>query len=93
MRLAPLHAPLLTAAAVSLTLVAAPLVAQEDNQTPPAQPTNDQDQTPGLQQTPEGQTMKMAGEKVKFLQEIESDRSAAAGPSTGPTVPNSPPSK
>jgi len=78
-------------AAVSLSLAAAPLLAQED-QPFQIRPMNDQEQTPGLQQTPEGQVLKTAGDKTSVL-EIYGGAAATAGSSTGPFVPNSPPSK
>jgi hypothetical protein len=81
----------LTAISIASLLMTAPLAAQESNQLPP-QPTKDQEHMPGLQQTPEGQTMKTAGEKMKPLQETQAGM-ILGGASTGPTFPNSTPSK
>ena len=75
-----------TAISIASLLIAAPLAAQENNQ---LLPTKDQEQTPGLQQTPEGQTLKTAGERVKPLQETR----VMFGGSTGPTFPNNAPVK
>lgn len=82
--------PLIIAAAASV-LLTPPLLAQEDSTLVPVQPAKSQDQVPGLQQTPDGQTMKMAGERMKPVHE------ALAGPvistSTGPTFPDAMPAK
>lgn len=79
----------LTAISVVSLLLTAPLSAQESNQFAP-QPAKDQEQTPGLQQTPEGQTLITAGERMKPLQET---RVMFGGSSTGPTFPNNAPIK
>ena len=79
----------LTAISIISLLLTAPLAAQESNQLVP-QSTKDQEQTPGLQQTPEGQTLNTAGERMKPLQET---RVMFGGASTGPTFPNSAPVK
>ena len=73
----------LTVISIASRLMTAPLAAQESNQFLP-HPTKDQEQTPGLQQTPEGQTLNTAGERLKPLQET---RVMFGGSSTGPTFP------
>jgi hypothetical protein len=78
-----------SAAALTLFLMAAPLTAQE-NSAPVTQPTKDQEQTPGLQQTPDGQTMNTAGEWIKPAACHSRVGSVALGGSTGPTFPNGP---
>lgn len=84
---------ILTATAVLLMFAVAPVSAQESSQPLPTQPSNDQVQTPGLQQTPDGQTMKTAGEKTKPSQETEAGAASSGVTSTGPTFPNNPPAK
>jgi hypothetical protein len=79
----------LTVISIASLLMTVPLAAQESNQFTP-QPTKDQEQTPGLQQTPEGQTLNTAGERLKPLQET---RVMFGGSSTGPTFPNNAPVK
>ena len=81
--------PFVIAATASL-FFAAPLLAQEEGPLP-AEPTKSQDQVPGLQQTPDGQTMKTAGERTRPLKETLAG--PAAGTSTGPTFPDPPPAK
>lgn len=80
------------AVATASLLLAAPLAAQEGTQplTAPSEKTNDQ--VPGLQQTPDGQTMKTVGEKTPPLQETQAGP-ATGGGSTGPTFPHHPPAK
>jgi hypothetical protein len=80
---------LIIATAASV-LLAAPLLAQEDGPLP-AQPVKSQDQVPGLQQTPDGQTMKTAGERTKPIKETQAGPATATG--TGPTFPDPPPAK
>jgi len=80
----------LTAISIASLLMTAPLAAQENNQ---LLPTQDQEQTPGLQQTPEGQTLKTAGENTRPLLETRAGPFVGGGASTGPTFPNSTPSK
>jgi hypothetical protein len=72
-------------AVIVLFLMAAPLTAQEN--TAPAQPANGREQTPGLQQTPDGQTMNSAGEWINCQNRVDT---VALGGSTGPTFPNGP---
>ena len=81
----------LTAISVVSLLVTAPLAAQESNQFLP-QPTKDHEQTPGLQQTPEGQTLKTAGERTRPLLETRAAPFVGGG-STGPTFPHNAPVK
>jgi hypothetical protein len=82
-----------TAAAASLAL-SAPLHAQVSENPQTLEPM-DQNQAPGLQQTPEGQTMKMAVEKDKGLKEGQAAQTGVERPttSTGPTFPNDKPAK
>jgi hypothetical protein len=78
-------------AAIASLLMAPPLMAQEDSALVPVQPVESQDQVPGLQQTPNGQVMKTAGERTRPIKET------LAGPaistSTGPTFPDAPPAR
>jgi hypothetical protein len=88
----PFRKPLIAAAGASL-LFAVPFVAQEGNaqeedQPLVAQPAKSQDQVPGLQQTPDGQIMKTAGEKAKLIRETQAG--PATSTSTGPTFPDAP---
>ena len=82
----------LIVAATASMLLAAPLLAQEDGSLP-AQPvkSQSQDQVPGLQQTPDGQTMKTAGERTKPIKETQAG--PATSTSTGPTFPDALPAK
>ncbi len=84
---------ILTAGVLSLMFAVAPLSAQENNQSLSPQPAKGEDQTPGLQQTPDGQTMKTAGEKTKTPHEAEAGAASGGTTSTGPTFPNAPPAK
>jgi hypothetical protein len=83
--------PSSAAALFASLLMSAPLAAQGLNITA-AQPTSDQEQTPGLQQTPEGQTMKTAGEGTKTFKETQAAPVGGTG-STGPTFPTAPAGK
>jgi hypothetical protein len=83
--------PLVIAASAGL-FFAMPLPAQAEEDPPlPAQPAKSQDQVPGLQQTPDGQTLKTAGEKTKRIQETQAGPATSTG--TGPTFPDAPPVK
>jgi hypothetical protein len=76
-----------TAAAAALML-SVPLAAQVGENAPASEPA-DQNQTPGLQQAPDGQTMKTAVEKEKSTKESQSaPNSEGTSTSTGPTFPN-----
>jgi hypothetical protein len=78
-------------AATASVLVTAPLMAQEDNTLVPIQPVKSQDQVPGVQQTPDGQTMKTAGERMKPVHEALAG--SVISTSTGPTFPDAMPAK
>jgi hypothetical protein len=86
---------LIAVAAVSVASIflATPLMAQESTQPLIAPPAKSNDQVPGLQQTPDGQTMKTVGEKTKPLQETRAGPAMGGGSSTGPTFPYHPPAK
>lgn len=75
-----------TAAAVALVL-SAPLAAQVGENAPASEPA-DQNQTPGLQQAPDGQTMKTAVEKDRPTKESHAAPTGTESTSTGPTFPN-----
>jgi hypothetical protein len=79
------------AVAIPLAL-SAPLHAQVSEDSPASEPI-DQNQTPGLQQAPDGQTMKVTGDKEKSRKETQAAPVDAPTSSTGPTFPSDRPSK
>ena len=74
-------------AATVLLVFSAPLHAQVSEDSPAAEPM-DQNQTPGLQQAPDGQTMKVAGDKEKSRKESHAAPVDSPTSSTGPTFPS-----
>lgn len=74
-----------TAAAVSL-MSSAPLAAQVSENALEVQPS-EQEQTPGLQQAPDGQTMKTV-EKDRSTKESKATLTGTESTSTGPTFPD-----
>jgi hypothetical protein len=83
----------ITAISAASFLLTAPLAAQEGAQPMIAPPAKTNDQVPGLQQTPDGQTLKTVGEKTRPLQETQNGPATGGGTSTGPTFPHQPPAK
>jgi hypothetical protein len=82
MKLSQIRTGLVATAAISFLFTTGPAVTQEGDDLPQlTKPTKDQESTPGLQQTPDGQTMKTAGEMTRPTREC------FTGGSTGPTLP------
>lgn len=80
------HLGLISVAAVAL-LLSVPLHAQVSENALEVQPS-EQEQTPGLQQAPDGQTMKTAVEKDRPAKESQAAPTGVESTSTGPTFPN-----
>jgi hypothetical protein len=76
----------MVAAAFSLAFAGTTVAAEDNIATPTSQPGAEQEQTPGLQQTPSGEPMKTARDKDA----PKPSGSTPPSSSTGPTFPNGP---